>query len=297
MTQSPPIQLHRLEGFYWVVKAGGYSKAARAFPYPITQPAVHQQVKKLERELGMTLLERVAKDRMLPTPAGRHLFDFVAPFFEELPQVVRILRAAEYGGVFRIHAQGIMLRHLLPSWLKRLKRKRPEIQVHLSEMMRFDVAPLLSGETDMIVGYLPQVPDEIASVEVGLIHPFLVLPREHRLARRQRVRLADLAGDSFLSYPPEHLVYGLQMEVLAEHGVEPQRIVSSSSADTILGFVEAGLGYSLVPSLDPRGPRIKGVVARPLKLPRLEYPVLAAWRKDTPENVLLDAVLATAPAL
>ena len=67
------IQLHRLEGFYWVARTGGYARAARAFPYPITQPAVHQQVKKLEAELGVTLFERVAKDKMKPTPAGvRH---------------------------------------------------------------------------------------------------------------------------------------------------------------------------------------------------------------------------------
>ena len=58
------LQLHRLEGFYWVARTGGYAKAARAFPYPITQPAVHQQVKKLEGELGLSLFERVSKDKM-----------------------------------------------------------------------------------------------------------------------------------------------------------------------------------------------------------------------------------------
>ena len=90
------IQIHRLEGFYWVVKAGGYSKAARAFPYPITQPAVHQQVKKLEDELGITLLERIGKDYMKPSPAGRMLFEFVRPFFEGLDAILRaVKRAAE----------------------------------------------------------------------------------------------------------------------------------------------------------------------------------------------------------
>ena len=49
------IQIQRLEGFFWVATTGGYARAARAFPYPITQPAVHQQVKKLERELDITL--------------------------------------------------------------------------------------------------------------------------------------------------------------------------------------------------------------------------------------------------
>ena len=92
------IQIHRLEGFFWVAKTGGYAKAARAFPYPITQPAVHQQVKKLESELGLQLFERVGKEVMKLTPAGRHLYGFAAPFFEQLPAVVRSLRASDLGG-------------------------------------------------------------------------------------------------------------------------------------------------------------------------------------------------------
>ena len=54
------IQIHRLEGFYWVAKTLGYARAARAFPYPITQPAIHQQVKKLEVELDLDLFDQPA---------------------------------------------------------------------------------------------------------------------------------------------------------------------------------------------------------------------------------------------
>ena len=53
------VDLHRLEGFWLVATHGGYARAARAAAYPITQPALHQQVKKLEAEVGITLLERV----------------------------------------------------------------------------------------------------------------------------------------------------------------------------------------------------------------------------------------------
>ena len=89
------MQLNRLEGFFWVAKTGGYSKAARAFPYPITQPAVFQQVKKLEGELGVSLFERAGKDRLLLTPAGQRLFDFVSPFFQGLGPLVREIQAGD----------------------------------------------------------------------------------------------------------------------------------------------------------------------------------------------------------
>ena len=76
------IQLHRLEGFYRVAVAGGYTRAARDFPYPISQPGVHQQVSKLEAELGKKLFERLGRDQVELTAAGRRLFEFAKPFFE-----------------------------------------------------------------------------------------------------------------------------------------------------------------------------------------------------------------------
>ena len=72
-------------------------------------------------------------------------------------------------------------------------------------------------------------------------------------------------------------------------------MMSASTADAILGFVESGLGWSLVPSLLPDGPKSKALAVAPLTSPRIEFPVVAAWRKDTPENPILDAALESAP--
>jgi len=87
------IQLYQLEGFYRVALHAGYARAARAFPYPITQPGVYQQVRKLEIDLGQTLFERIGHDRVALTGAGRRLFEFCEPFFRDLPDVVRDIEA------------------------------------------------------------------------------------------------------------------------------------------------------------------------------------------------------------
>lgn len=289
------LQLHRLEGFYWVARTGGYHAAARAFPYPITQPAVHQQVSKLQADLGFKLLERVAKDRMQLTPAGKKLFDFCAPFFEELPTLVRALQAGEYGGVLRIVAAPLVLRQLMPGWLKRLHKQSPEMQIELRELVEPDLKVLRDGAADLMVDYLPEVPDDIASMQVGTLRAFLVLPANHPLADKKRASLSALKDETFISYNPGMVPFNLQMQAFALHGLSPRRTLSASSAETILGFVEAGMGFSLVPSIDPDGPKGKGIVAVPLAAPKVEYPVVAAWRKDTPENALLDAVLEAAP--
>jgi LysR family transcriptional regulator, benzoate and cis,cis-muconate-responsive activator of ben and cat genes len=291
------IQLNRLEGFYWVARTGGYASAAREFPYPITQPAVHQQVKKLEGELGVTLFERVAKDKMKPTPAGERLYRFVAPFFTGLPGVVRSIREGDYGGEIRITAAALALRSLLPSWVKRVHKTHPGIRVHMTEAPQQDFEVLRRGEVDMVVDYFPEIPDDFASIHVGIMRPFLVLPRTHELASKKRLKLADCADETFISYTPGIIAHGLQLQALALHGIAPPRTLSASAAESILAFVEAGLGYSLIPSFEANGPRTRGVMAVPLDSPKVEYPVSAMWRKDTPENPILDALLEAAPQI
>ena len=289
------IQLHRLEGFYWVARTGGYARAARAFPYPITQPAVHQQVKKLEAELGLELFERVGKDRVQPTPAGARLFEFTAPFFEGLPPLLRSLSSGDYGGVLHVHASTLLLRNLLPSWVKRLQRRFPGIRVELREQLELDLSILRRGKADLLVDYLPEVPDDVAVMQVATLSGFVVYPASHRLSKSKRVAIKEFAGDTFVSYTPGTLAHDLQHKGLAMHGLEPEKSVTAGSVETILGFVEAGLGFSLVPSLDAAGPKGHGIEARPITSPKVAFPVYAAWRKDTPQNPLLDAALETAP--
>ena len=291
------IQLNRLEGFYWVAREEGYARAARAFPYPITQPAIHQQVKKLETDLGVHLFERVGKDRMALTPAGKRLYLFVAPYFEGLAGVLRSIKTGEYAGELKIQTAALFLRHLLPDWLKRLHKLHPDIHVQLEETLLPGIDGLRRGEADMVVDYVPNPPEDIAVMKVGVMRPFVVIPREHKLARRKRLNLASFAGETFISYTPGFIAHELQLAALASHGVRPERVLSASSADGILGFVASGLGYSLVPSLEPAGPKAKGLVALPLATPRMQFEVVAAWRKNTPENPLLDAALELAPKL
>lgn len=289
------IQLHRLEGFYWVARTGGYARAARAFPYPITQPAVHQQVKKLEGELGLALFERVGKDVMKLTSAGELLYTFVRPYFEQLPAVLRSLHEGDYEGELSIHASSLYLRHLLPAWIKRLKRHRPGLNVALHETLESPVAALREGRADLIVDHIPSPPRDLATLRVGTLRPFIVVARSHPLARRKRLTLATLADETFVSYTAGSVAHSLQMQALARQDILPPHTLSASTAESILGFVESDLGYSIVPSLEPEGPRARGLRVERLGPGKIEFPVLAAWRKDMPENPLLDAALETAP--
>lgn len=289
------IDLHRLAGFHLVATQGGYARAARAAPYPITQPALHQQVRKLEQQVGLTLLERVGKDQMRPTPAGAHLLAFVQPFFRDLPQVVQNLRTGEFDGALSIQAESLLIRQLLPGWLLAFRQRRPRAQLDLQELLHTDVSLLRSGRADALVAYLPEVPDDIASQVIADVHACLVVPRARAPKRGRAPALATLMDLPFLTYPVGGRYYALQMQALLGHGVQPPQSIGLDSADVILGFVESGLGWSLVPSLDPAGPSGRRLAAFPWGRPRVTFPVSLAWRRDAPENPALDALIACAP--
>lgn len=284
-----------LEGFYWVARCEGYASAARAFPYPITQPAVHQQVRKLEAELGCALFERVAKARVRLTAAGRLLYDFCAPFFENLPGVVRALRTGEVGGILRVTSGSLVVRGLLPDWIRRLSRARPDIAVQVEEHAAPALDLLTSGQADLLVDFVPSVAAGFIARQVGLAHTFLAVPAAHQAARRGRPTLHQLRGEPFVGYAPGTVHHALQRQALEQAGLDPARGLAATNVDAILAFVRAGLGYSLVPWLDPRGPRMPGVVARRQTGPGATFPILAVWRDGAVPNPLVGAALRVAP--
>ena len=287
------IQIQRLEGFYWVARCEGYARAARAFPYPITQPGVHQQVHRLEEELGVALFERVGKDRVVLTAEGRALHAHVAPFLEGLPAVVASLRGPGLGGTLRIHASGHALRHVLPAWVRRLHQARADIEVALFESSRPALDLLRAGETDLLVDHLPEVPADVETLTLGRARPFLVVPEAHPLARKGApLRLASLEDMAFIAYSADAQLRALQLAALAKVGLAPRRMHAADSAETILGFVAAGLGYSLLGWLAEQGPRVKGVRARPFERARdIQFPVYAAWKRRGRADPLVTAAL------
>jgi DNA-binding transcriptional LysR family regulator len=237
----------------------------------------------------------VAKDKVKLTPQGRRLFDFCAPFFEELPAVVRAIRADEFGGELRIDAVGLTIRGLLPRWIRRLRDEHPDIRVVLEEVTDPDVDRLRIGAADLIVDYIPEAPPEVELIQVATAYAFVTTASDHAFAQRKRLALGELADEPFISYPPGTHHYELQMNALRRLKLAPSRTVSAANVGSILSFVEAGLGFSLVPWLDRDGPALPNLAARKLTGDGSTFPIHAAWRPGPTENPLVNAALRAAP--
>jgi DNA-binding transcriptional LysR family regulator len=286
------MQIARLEGFYWVARTGGYAAAARAFPYPLTQSAVFQQVRKLQDELGVRLFEQVGKAEVRLTAAGRQLYEHAAPFFEKLPAVERALKSATPARELRLAAEALILQQVLPGWIRRLQRREPDLRVEVRELAAPDPEVVRRGEVDLAVAYFPgALPAGLASRQVAMLSSFLVLPAGTEIARRPRVDLRDVAGETFVTYNPGTIHHELQRRALARSGAAPARVISASTTEAILGLVAAGVGCSLVPSTDQSLLRRRGVVARPFAPGRGRFPVRAIWRASGPANPAVDVAL------
>jgi DNA-binding transcriptional LysR family regulator len=289
------ISIHQLEGFYRVAKAGSYARAAREFPYPISQPGVFAQVRRLEEQLGVRVLERAAKDRMVPTQAGRRLIAFSAPFFDGLPDIVRSAVRGEAAGRVRIDAGALEIQEILPPWVRRIRARHPDIEIELREIDAPDHGRLFRDQVDLIVEHQPALPRGISTRLIARHRAFLVVPADHPLLRRRNLRVEDFLQEPFVAFHSTLPQHALQLGALRAKGKEPDHLTLAPSVASILSFVAAGLGYSLIPWPSRSGPRMRGVAVIPVRGAGTRFPVLAAWRTRTEPDPVLDAVLAVAP--
>lgn len=287
--------LSRLEGFFWVARTGGFAAAARAFPYPITPGGVHHQVRLLEKELEVSLFVRARRSRTTLTAEGRRFLDYVGPFLEGLEVEARSLRSGELAGTLRVRAAAQVVTHLLPRWLQRLRREHPRLEVELSEGGTRSVGDVLEGKVDVLVDFLPHVPPGIQTETVAVQRGWWVVSARHPAVQGRRFQPRRLQDDCFVSFLPEQFQRAFQFRALALSGLTPRRTLSAQSAESIVNFVAAQLGYSVVPWLPRGGPKKRGVVVRPFEHPEAHFPVSAAWRAERAVPRMVQAFLDAAP--
>ena len=290
------IHLGRLEGFYWVGTTGGYAAASRAIPHTLSQPAIYQQVKKLEEELDIKLFERVGHGEMRLTPAGRILYRFVQPFFERLPRILRSMANEPYGGRLRIVSASKFLVDLLPKWIMGLRAVRPDIEVELVEASEPDPLVLDRLDADIIIDYFPGGPPQgYAAQEVATTHGCFVVPESWPEVADEWPDIRQLQDRPFVGYPYNTTLSELQARALEQYTIRSHPVAQVGRADAILALVGAGLGFSVLATLEPSGPTRDGVIALAPPGKPIHFPVHAVWPDEAAHPVvqsLLDVIVA-----
>ncbi|MBL4846226.1 MAG: LysR family transcriptional regulator [Planctomycetes bacterium] len=254
MNPAQTLRLHQLEGFFHVATHEGYARAVMALPYAITEPALHQQVRKLERALGGNrLLTRGPGRRMLMTPAGRELYAFAAPYFRELPGVVRGIQAG--AGTLVVASDPLFLEPLCAPVAALLRHDVPGLGLRLDAEGGDLAARIRSGDCDLAVSaFEGETPPDLSRRPLGVLGLQLVVPTGHELARRRPPLLPrHLTGVKLAIYTAGTPGRRLTDAGLIAAGIEVEVACEASNAAALFALAAAGVAPAFVPML--RGSR------------------------------------------
>ena len=245
------MTLDDLRVFVAVCRAGSLSAVARELG--CTQSAVSQHVRRLEREVGVGLVERQSRG-VVPTRAGRVLHQAAAEGMSGLDLALRRLAeiAQGDGGVVRIATGSVTVRHFMAAAVAEFRRHHPrvslEFQTESSSRSCFDA--LREPGLDLAWVTLGAPVRGVEQRPVAHLPWVLAVPADGELAGRERVEAADLAGLRLVSLP-EGSTSRTQLDAAyAELGM-PAAASDTSVADwdTAVLLAELGVGHAVVPDL------------------------------------------------
>jgi DNA-binding transcriptional LysR family regulator len=262
------LDVRRLRLLREVEHRGSIAAAAQALAF--TPSAVSQQLVKLEREVGVALLERGPRSIEL-TPAGRRLVSHADEILARVAEAESELRALAHesgSATLRLGSFPTAAATLALPALDLLRRTRPEVEVTVTEADPLvALGRMKAGELDAALlfeyDFVP-LPREGFELELLLEEPFfVVLPRGHVAARRRSVALADLADESWLQSTRRSSCHPFTLRACRAAGFKPRIAFDVDDYQAMQTLVAGGGGVAMAPEMALATPH-PGVEVRPI---------------------------------
>jgi DNA-binding transcriptional LysR family regulator len=273
-------EVRQMRYFTAVAEHGSFTGAARQLH--VTQQAVSQQVKALERLLGVTLLERSSR-RVELTPEGLVFLADCRRVLAGADRAARRVQAAARGeaGTLRLVYTLVSAFETAPVLLARLDKDYPLLKVDAREVFGSDVSTLVrDGACDLALAPLTSYPDDIRQRTVRREVVRLAVGESHRFADREQIELVSLRDETLELWPHEMApgYYDAMIAACRTAGFEP-RVDQHGAGSTVWGYIAEGRGVGLVvSSLIEQLPH--GIKLIDLAPPRPMLTVNAVWRQD-----------------
>ena len=280
------MNLRQLEVFHAIMITGSVTGAARLLN--VTQPAVSSVLKHCEDQLRMKLFARVS-GRLKPTAEAEAIFPDVASIFGRLEAVDRMTQDLVGGRLGRLSmaaafplANGYLSR-AVGSFIK----ERPEIRVSLHCLQSPEVVNrVLNQEVEFGVAYETIDSDAVDTEVLTRAGLACVIPRDHPLATRETITIADLAAHPLVSYGPQALLRPFVDQAFRDAGFVPDIAVQVNLSLTGIMLADSGAGVALVEPFLAKALRLDGVVVRELT-PAIEFRTLLISRKGVPPSTAM----------
>lgn len=285
------MELYTMRYVLAVAELGSFSLASQACH--VGQPALSQQVARLEKELGLALFTRSSRGVAL-TEAGREFVRRAG----EIVQRADALQAemALYAGVRRgtlnlgiiTSLQCIDFGGLLSAFCG----SYPDVSVNIVQDGTHRLLELLMDrkiDAAFLNRPMSGIPSGLEFVKLGEDVYSLAVPTLHPLAKREQASLRELRDEHFIFHQTGQVASELCLAACRAAGFEPNIVCRSASPTTGLYMVQGGLGVALLPSEEFSARKLKGITELKLK-EKIVKEVGAAWRKDV-SSPLVDAIV------
>lgn len=291
------IDVGGLQALRSVAALGTLARAADELGF--TASAVSQQIKRLERQVGMRVLAPAGRGVVL-TPAGQAIVDSAPEVFQALERCAQAAQSVAEGaprGILRVVGFSTALRGLLAPTIPRLTTRCPDLRVHIIEQDPDQALHSVdAGTADLALAHdadgLPApLPTSLTQRHLHTDVGDVVMTRTHPLARLdQPLTSADLTGHGWATSPPGTVCHQWFRRLFADVPEDPDVRHLVDDFATQLSLVASGEVIALIPRL-ARPPLREGLVSRPLRRPP-KREVHAAWRRSANANPAIQAVLA-----
>ncbi|MFC5458069.1 LysR substrate-binding domain-containing protein [Prosthecobacter fluviatilis] len=289
------MELRHLRYFVAVAEALSFSRAATRLR--LAQPSLSTQIRDLEEELGLQLLER-NRNHVALTDAGTVFLREARAVLTRADKAVARAKEAAAGttGELRVGSMGPLTISFLPACLTRLHAALPKARISVQETGPSDqLAQIAAGRVH--IGFIPEIFAKLSAAKKLVVRnilrsPLIVLVSEHHpLARRGTVRLRELEDETFLHI----LMYGSDAqrvwtrEICRSIGFLPQFGSAASNAENLVTMVAAGAGVALIPKIAERT-GTPGCAALLVTDKSLHYDLCAVYDENFP-SALRDTFL------
>ncbi len=296
----PPerIESRQLRYYIAVAEEASYRRAAERLH--IAQPALSRHIQALESAMGVRLLER-NKHQVKLTPAGRVALDRAKVLIKYMDDLILAARRAAEGetGTLRIGFISFVAYEYLPKMLRVFRARYPDVGIELQEFMVMQQFEMLLDDRIDLAVLRPLYKDpRIATRTIARSRFVVALPGDHPLLEKRSVRMADLAGEEFITLPKRHgpSFHAQIMSFCAGAGFTPAIVREASDGQAVIGLVASGMGVAVVPESVAKL-NTAGVQYRLVRgLPETAEIVLA-WRVDNPSPVLQRFIETAAQAM
>lgn len=266
----------QIEAFRAVVLTGGVGMAAKLIN--VTQPAVSRMIRDLQQDLGLALFERRGTG-LVPTSEALSLYAEVERAFVGLDRIAQMateLRTRR-AGFLRIAALPALANGFLPSFAGRFLTERPKLDLVLSgQVSHAVVAAVAQGQSDL--GFAEgSIEHAAVRLERMPSAPYMaVLPEDHRLARKKRLKPADFEGENFISLGHSTASRFRIDRVFADHGVTRIMRIETPLSEIACSLAGSGAGVTLCDPFTAREYATRGIVVRPFE-PRIDFEFAALY--------------------